>query len=163
MSQPKFELEGSKHKIEFHKGNNNLVVNIDNPKQSVYLYKCQDVVVQVKGKLNSVAVDSCTKVSVVFDSVISTAEIVNSKKVQLQANGALPNVTVDKTEGVTLYIQTEEGRKVELVTSASTDINIVTPGKTENDDPKEHPIPHQFVTVFQGDKVVTKPVEHVGV
>lgn len=40
--------------------------------------------------------------------------------------------------------------KVELVTSASTDLNVVTPGKTENEDPKEHPIPHQFVSVFQG-------------
>jgi len=160
---PKFELEGSKYKIEHQKNKNDLVVKIDNPKQSVYLYKCQDIVVQVTGKLNSVAVDGCSKTSVVFDSIISTVEVVNSKKVQLQANGALPNVTVDKSEGVTLYIQTEEGRKVELVTSASTDLNIVTPGKTENDDPKEHPIPHQFVSVFQGDKVVTKPNEHVGV
>jgi adenylyl cyclase-associated protein len=163
MAQPKFELEGSKFKIEFQKGNQDLVVNIDNPKQSVYLYKCNDVVVRVKGKLNSVAVDGCTKASVVFDSIISTVEVVNSKRVQLQANGALPNVTVDKTEGVTLFIQTEEGKKVELVTSASTDVNIVTPGKTEDDDPKEHPIAHQFVSTFQGDKIVTKPVEHVGV
>ena len=84
------------------------------------------------------------------------------------------------------------------MTSAATDVNVVTPGKTQNDDSKEQPIPHQFVSSFQGqffssilffillsslvlilfpslssarlfllfdtgDKLVTKPVDHVGV
>jgi len=162
-AEPVLKMEGTRWKVENHKGKKDLVVEIDNPKQGVYIYKCTDCVVTIKGKSSSVALDSCTKTAVVVDDVIATVEIVNSKRVQVQVNGAVPNISVDKTEGATLYVQSEAGKRVEIVTSASVEVNVVTPGKTENDDPKEQPIPHQFVTVFQGDRLVTKPVEHVGV
>jgi len=161
--EPVLKLESSKWKVENQKGQKELVVQVENSKQSVYIYKCTDSVITIKGKTSSIALDSCTKTAIVFDDVIATAEIVNCKRVQVQVNGAVPNISVDKTEGLTIYVQSDAGRKVEVVTSASVDVNVVTPGKTENDDPKEQPIPHQFVTVFQGDKLVTKPVEHVGV
>jgi len=144
-------LEASKWKIENQKGKKDLVVEVENPKQSVYIYKCTDSVVTIKGKTSSIALDSCTKTAIVFDDVIATAEIVNCKRVQVQANSSIPNISVDKTEGVTIYVQSEAGKKLEIVTSASVEVNVVTPGKTENDDPKEQAIPHQFVTVFQGD------------
>jgi len=162
VAEPVLKLESTKWKVENQKGAQ-LTVEVDNPKQSVYIYKCTDSVITVKGKASSIAVDTCTKTAVVFDDVIATAEVVNSKQVQIQANGSVPNITIDKTQGITIYIQSEAGKKTEIVTSASVDLNVVTPGKTENDDPKEQPIPHQFVTVFQGDKLHTKPVEHVGV
>jgi adenylyl cyclase-associated protein len=54
-----FELEGSKYKIEYQKNKNDLVVEIDNPKKTVYLYKCQDVVLIVKGKVTGVTIGMC--------------------------------------------------------------------------------------------------------
>eukprot|EP00026_Physarum_polycephalum_P018117 Phypoly_transcript_19588.p1 GENE.Phypoly_transcript_19588~~Phypoly_transcript_19588.p1 ORF type:complete len:206 (+),score=37.61 Phypoly_transcript_19588:84-620(+) len=149
-AEPLIKLDNSRWKVENHKNNKEIVVQVDNPKQSVYIYKCIDSVVNIKGKVSSVALDACQKTAVVFDDVIATAEIVNCKRVQVQANGAIPNISVDKSESVTIYVQSEAGKKVEIVTSAATEVNVVTPGKTENDDPKEQPIPHQFVSTFQG-------------
>jgi small GTP-binding protein len=160
-AEPVIKLDASRWKVENHK-NKEIVVNVENPKQSVYLYKCTDSVITIKGKTSSIAVDNCTKSAVVFDDVIATADIVNSKRIQLQANGSIPNISIDKSEGVTVYIQSEAGKKVEIVTSAATEVNVVTPVK-EHEDPKEQAIPHQFVSSFQGDKLITKPVDHVGV
>jgi len=168
VEEPVLRLDNARWKVEHHKGKNandkkQVEVNVENPKQTVYVFKCTDTLVTVFGKVNSITLDNCVRTDVKFDDVIASVEVVNSKKLGVQANGSVPNIAIDKTEGVTLYILSEAGRKAEIVTSASVDINVITPGKTENDDPKEQPIPHQFVTVFNGDKLVTKPVEHVGV
>ena len=38
---------------------------------------------QVKGKVTSVAIDSCTKVGVVFEDVIAACEVVNCSRVKV--------------------------------------------------------------------------------
>jgi len=158
------KLEGHKWHVENLKGRKDLVVTSSDNKQAVIIYKVEDSVITVKGKITTISIDQTKKTGIIFDDVIATVEIVNSSGIQLQANGVVPNISVDKSSGITIYVQTENGRKVEIITSASTEINVVTPGKTENDDPKEQPIPSQFITLFNPDgKLVTKPSEHVGV
>jgi len=157
-------LNGNKWQIQGFKGKNDIALTISDQKQSVLILKCEQSVVTIKGKVTSVSVDNCKKLGVVFDSVIATAEIVNSQSVQLQANGAVPSVTVDKSQGATIFLQAAEGKNVEIVTSSSTEVNVVTPGKTPDSDPIEQSIPFQFVTKFNAaGKLETKPVEHVGV
>ncbi len=41
-----------------------------------------------KGKVNSILVDSCERVGVLFDDVLSTIEFINSKNVQAQVSVA---------------------------------------------------------------------------
>lgn len=55
----------------------------------VYLYKCADSTVTVKGKINSITLDSCKKTSVVFDSVVSAIEFINCQSVQMQVGVVL--------------------------------------------------------------------------
>jgi len=50
----------------------------------VYMFNCHDSTLTVKGKLNSVFLDSCRKSSVVFDSLVSSVEFVNCQSVQMQ-------------------------------------------------------------------------------
>lgn len=50
----------------------------------VYLFRCTDSTVTVKGKINSITLDSCKKTSVVFDSVVSAMEFINCQSVQMQ-------------------------------------------------------------------------------
>lgn len=50
------ELDGTKWKVEFQKDKKDIVIEVDNPKQSVYIYKCTDCVVQIKGKINAFVV-----------------------------------------------------------------------------------------------------------
>jgi len=160
----KCELQANKWVVEGQKGNNNISIDCQDQKQSVMIYKCDQSVVTIKGKLTSISVDGCKKVGVIFDSVIATVEVVNSSGIQLQANKSVSSINVDKSNGVTIFLQSDEGRNVEIVTSTSTEVNVVTPGKTPDNDPLEQSIPHQFVTRLSAlGKIETKPMEHVGV
>ncbi|KAL6063447.1 suppressor of rasval19 [Balamuthia mandrillaris] len=160
---PKCELDGSKWNVQYQKGNSSIVVEAQNNKETVNIFSCEDSVVQVKGKVTNILVNGCTKVGVVFEDVISQVEVVRGKKIQVQATGSVPTIQVDKSEGVTLYLTTANKAAVSIITSLSSEINVVTPGASESDDPKEQALPQQFVSTFSGDKLVTVPAEHVGV
>ena len=70
---------------EHHQGNHSLVIE-DNVEMNnvVYMFNCHDSTLTVKGKLNSLFLDSCRKSSVVFDSLVSSVEFVNCQSVQMQ-------------------------------------------------------------------------------
>eukprot|EP01120_Amphizonella_sp_Union-15-10_P006269 TRINITY_DN1980_c0_g2_i1.p1 TRINITY_DN1980_c0_g2~~TRINITY_DN1980_c0_g2_i1.p1 ORF type:complete len:170 (-),score=49.64 TRINITY_DN1980_c0_g2_i1:67-576(-) len=162
--KPKLALEGSKWFVENQQKKSDLVVNITEIKQIVFISNVEDSVVTIKGKANGVVVQGVKRSGIIFDDIVANVEVINSQKVQIQANGTVPSISVDKTHGATIYIQTPEGKKVEIVTSLSSEVNVVTPGASADSDPKEQPIPQQFVTVFDSHgHLVTKPVEHVGV
>lgn len=105
--------------------------------------------------------ENATGSGVVFDDVVATVEVINSKKVQIQANGSVHQISLDKTHGATVYLQSPAGLSASIATSLTSEVNIVTPGKTENDDSVEHAIPEQFVSKFVNGKLVTGPSEHV--
>lgn len=68
---------------EYHKGQTLTVDNVE-MNNVVYMFRCQDSTLTVKGKINSVVMDSCRKSSVVFDSLVSSIEFVNCQSVQMQ-------------------------------------------------------------------------------
>lgn len=150
-SPPVFEFQnrGSKWVIEHHnttttpEGSGALVVTIADSKQNVYLYKCEGVTVDIKGKFNSVVVDACVKCNVVFDSVISTCELVNCKKIQVQTRGICPSFSIDKTDGLMVYLSKETMGVSGFVTSKSSEMNVSFPDEN-TDEMKEQPIPEQF-------------------
>jgi adenylyl cyclase-associated protein len=120
-----------------------LTVEITDPKQQVYIFNCENVTVKVVGtKLKSLIVDTCTKVNVIFPTIISGCEIVNSKKVAVQSDGVCPVFTIDKTVGVTVYLSAESAAISSFTTSMSSEMNVSIP---DGDDQKELPIPEQFV------------------
>ncbi|KAK5639479.1 hypothetical protein RI129_011971 [Pyrocoelia pectoralis] len=84
--QPSFQRDGKKWLIEYQKGNHNLVVDNAEMNNVVYLFKCTDSTVTVKGKLNSITLDSCKKTSIVFESLVSSIEFINCQSVQMQAS-----------------------------------------------------------------------------
>jgi adenylyl cyclase-associated protein len=69
---------------EYQKGRKDLVIDQVEMNNVVYMFKCEDCVMTVKGKLNSVVMDSCRKSALVFDSVVSSIEFVNCQSVQMQ-------------------------------------------------------------------------------
>lgn len=81
---PKFSLEGRKWLIEYQTNQPQLIVNINEMSESVHLYKCTNTVVILKGKANSIIVDSCVKSGVVFDDIVCSVEFVNCQNVQAQ-------------------------------------------------------------------------------
>lgn len=69
---------------EYQKHNSNLKVENAEMNNVVYLYKCENSTCVVKGKINSITLDSCKKTSIVFDSLVSSLEFINCQSVQTQ-------------------------------------------------------------------------------
>jgi adenylyl cyclase-associated protein len=157
---PKLALEGNKWIVEFQVGNRDIVISDVEPKHTVYIYKCENSVVQVKGKVNAITVDTCKKTGIVFDNAISSVEVVNCNGVQVQITGKVPSIMVDKSSGAQLFLS-NECLDVEIVTSKSDEMNVVLPGKTASDDIEEIAVPEQFKTVIKNRKLVTEAVAHV--
>ncbi len=67
----------------------------------------------------------------------------------LQVNETAPAIAIDKSASVQLYLskQAVETRP-DIVTSNITAVNVVVPGRKEDDDPIEIPIHEQYMTRF---------------
>jgi adenylyl cyclase-associated protein len=117
-------------------------IDIGDPKQQVYIYNCDEVTIKVNGgKFKSLIIDKCEKVNVVFDSIISGCELVNSKKIGAQVEGVCPVFTIDKTIGVTIWLSEASCAVSSFSTSLSSEMNVSIP---DGEDRKEMPIPEQF-------------------
>jgi len=153
---PKFELEGKKWLVEYQNGAQNLVIQETEMNQSVNLYKCKDTVVQVKGKVNSITVDSCVKTAVVFDDIVSVVEFINCQSIQAQSMGKVNTINIEKTDAAQIYLS-KDSLSCEIVTAKCSAINVSVPDGTG--DFVEHPIPEQFKSIFTGKGFKTEPAD----
>ena len=67
--------------------------------------------------------DKCKKTGVVFESVVSTVDVINSSDVKVQ--GAAPSFSIDGTSGAILYLSPYAPGNTEVVTSKSSEVNLV--------------------------------------
>jgi len=155
---PVFSLEGVKWRIEYQNGNRNIVIENPEAKQTVYIYRCKDSTIQIKGKVNSICLDNCSKTAVVFENAIATLETVNCASVEIQILGRVPSVSIDKTSGVQLYLS-KSCLDIEIVSSKSSEMNVLIP--TADQDFNEKAVPEQYKTVVKNGTLVTEPVAHV--
>jgi adenylyl cyclase-associated protein len=81
---PKFGLDGKKWTVEHQIGRKDLKIEEVEMNQVVYMFGCKDTTLAIKGKLNSIVVDSCVKTAIVFDSLVSSVEFVNTRDCQMQ-------------------------------------------------------------------------------
>jgi len=158
---PKFSLEGTKWVIEHQIGNKELVIQDTESKQTVYIFKCKDSVIQIKGKVNAVTVDDCTKCGIVFDNVVASFEVVNSNSLEVQVLGKVPCIAVDKTSGCQIFLS-KDSMETEIVTSKTSEMNVSFPGATAEDDLIESPVPEQFRSFVKNGKLVSEIVHHKG-
>jgi len=155
---PKCELSGKKWAVEYQDGAKELVVEVTSIKQSVYVYNCKKSTLQIKGKPNSICIDACSKVDVIFENALSSCDIVNSKDIQMQCTGMAPSINIEGCVAVTCYLSEESKETAHVITSKSAAINIIVP--TSDGDIKETPIPEQFLTKFSNGEWTTEAVSH---
>ena len=158
---PKIELAGNKWTIEYQKDNKSIELAETENKHVVYVYKCINSTIVIKGKVNQVTLDGCKKVAIVIEAAISGVDIVNSQSCQIQILTKAPTVLIDKTDGLQLFLS-KEGLDTEILSAKSSELNVVVPGATENDDPVESALPEQLKTVWNGKKFVSAILEHKG-
>lgn len=147
----KLALEGNKWVVEYQNNNQSVVIEETEAKQTVYIYGCMNTVVQIKGKVNSIMIDSCKKTAVVFDTCVSVVEIVNGNSIKMQVLGNVPSVAIDKCSGAQVYLS-KDSLATEFTCAKSDEMNIVIPGATENDDITEYAVPEQFKTTYNAEK-----------
>lgn len=157
---PKFEFEGRKWMVEYHTDatlDKPLNINITEMNQSVNIYRCERITVFVQGKVNSITVDSCKKLSLVFDDIVSLVEFINCQSIQAQPTGKVPTITIDKTDGFQLFLR-KDALDVELVSAKSAEINVCIVDEATGDY-KEHAIPEQLKTVWAGNHFKTEALD----
>jgi len=157
---PKVELSGNKWLVEWQENNQNVEINETELKQTIYIYKCEKTVVKINGKVNSITLDGCKRVAVVFSHALALCEMVNCTAVEIQCTGRVPAIAIDKCSGVQLYLS-KDGLDVEVVSSKSDAMNILIPDPAGGQDPVEIAIPEQYKTVVKNNKLITTTVEHV--
>jgi len=153
----RFELDGKKWVVEYMKDNPSVNISDAQPNQTVYIYKCTGTTVKIQGKVNAITLDSCKKVAVVFDTVVSSCDFINCQSVQMQVLGKVNTISVDKTDGCQMFVN-QESIGVEIVSAKSSEMNVVIP---DGDDIVEQPIPEQFKTTISGKKLITSATESV--
>ncbi|KAF3834133.1 hypothetical protein F7725_025337 [Dissostichus mawsoni] len=156
---PVLELDGKKWKVENQEGVQDLVISDTELKQVVYAYKCNKSTLQVKGKINSITIDNCKKLGLVFDDVVGIVEIINCKDVKVQVMGKIPTISINKTDGCHVYLS-QDSLACEIVSAKSSEMNILVPNK--EGEFTELPVPEQFKTVWDGKKLVTTSTEIAG-
>ncbi|KAM3857977.1 adenylyl cyclase-associated protein 1 [Diretmus argenteus] len=156
---PVLELDGKKWKVENQEGVEDLVISDTELKQVVYAFKCNKSRLQVKGKLNSITVDNCKKMGLVFDDVVGIVEVINCRDVKIQVIGKVPTISINKTDGCHVYLS-KDSLECVIISAKSSEMNILVP--KEDGDYSEIPVPEQFKTVWDGKKLVTTVTEMAG-
>jgi adenylyl cyclase-associated protein len=103
----------------------------------------------VKGKANCITVDQCKKSAVVFDDLIASCEFVNCQSVKAQANGTVNTISIDKTDGINVYLN-ESNKTAQLVSAKSSEMNVSV--VDSEGDLTEYPLPEQYVSEWDAAK-----------
>lgn len=150
---PVCELRGQKWTVENQENNDSVEITITDPKYAVIIYKCTKTTIKVHGKCNTIFIDNCKRVGVVFEDVISACEMINCQSIQIQVIGKCPTVSIDKTDGCQVYLSKDSLNCV-IVSAKSSEMNILIPEK--NGEYSEHAVPEQFKTTWNGKCLVTE-------
>lgn len=125
-------------------------------KHSVRITDCRNTTVRLSERVKSVAVDNCIKCAIIIKDVISVVELVNSERLQVQTTGKVNMFSVDKCDGVGIWLN-KESLDANITTSKSSEMNVTIPDPKSSDemDTIEMPIPEQFVSKIMNGKVKT--------
>mmetsp|Transcript_85448 Transcript_85448/g.204769 ORF Transcript_85448/g.204769 Transcript_85448/m.204769 type:complete len:494 (-) Transcript_85448:15-1496(-) len=153
--EPKKELQKDVNWMVENFEGERVVMEEATMKHLVCILNCRNTTVQIPSKVKSVQIDSCEKVNVIVQDVISAVELVNSDRCQMQALGKVVAVAIDKCDGVNVWLS-KESVAAEITASKSSEMNVTIPDPEQEDgDLIEIPIPEQFVSRVVGKKLKT--------
>jgi len=147
--------DGKKWSVEKVTGGDPIFIKEVKVNQTVYMFKCKDATIVVEGKIAAAAIDECEKCQVVLQDVVGSVEVTNSKRVKFQISGSCPNASIDKTDGCTVYLMSDEAKKMRLSTAKHSDVQL---SYMKDDEMVEVPIPEQFVHELQENGKVSSTV-----
>lgn len=138
-----------------------LVITETEINQSVFIFRCKNTTINIKGKVNTISVMECAKTNVLADSLVSSVDIIKSTGFALQILHQIPTVLVDQCDGGVIYIP-KESLNVEVFTTKTTALNICIPEAGDDSDYAERPVPEQLKHTIKNGLLVSEIVEHSG-
>jgi adenylyl cyclase-associated protein len=120
------------------------------PMHGVFIDGCKgpELAIIVEGKIKNITINNCQNIGVVFDNCITTVELINCKKVQVQAKDAAGSYILDKCDQCTLFLSDGSIKeKVVVMTCMSTATNVAYTTE-DGEDMVEHSIPDQIESAF---------------
>ncbi|KAJ5577011.1 hypothetical protein N7535_003937 [Penicillium sp. DV-2018c] len=159
---PRKELEGSKWLIENFEGPGDIIEIPAQQNQSILITRCNKTIIKVTNKANAIAIDNCTGLSLIVDSLVSSLDVIKCPKFAVQIDGTVPTLLMDQVDGAAVYLG-QQSLNTEVFTSKCSAVNINLPPPEGTDgDTKECPLPEQFKSYIKDGVIVSEIVEHAG-
>lgn len=157
---PRKELVDNKWFIENIEDDSSIVIEAE-LSHAVFIDRCANSTIQIKGKANAITLNSCTGCGVLLDTLVSGVDVIKCKKFGIQVTGKVHTISIDQSDGGQIYLS-KESIDMEIYTSQSTGLNIEVP-KEEAGDFEEVAVPEQLLHKIGPDgKLVSTIVEHAG-
>jgi len=120
----------------------------DAVKTGIFIGSCKgpDLVIQIKGKCKNITVSNCERIAVVFDTCVTTCELINGKQLQIQASQSCGSYIVDKCDRTDLYVADASLEDQVVVYTCQSATTVVH--QTAGEDQVEYAIPNQILSTF---------------
>ena len=159
---PRKEIDGNKWIIEHYDSPAEGMLEVEaNINQSILISRCTKTTIRILNKANAISLDNCVGVSLIIDSLVSAVDVIKCPTFALQVLGTLPTIMLDQVDGATIYLG-RESLGTEIFTSKCAAVNVNLPGKGDEDDYRECPLPEQLKSVVRDGVLVSEIVEHAG-
>ncbi|KAG7876862.1 hypothetical protein KL905_005151 [Ogataea polymorpha] len=155
---PKKELVDNKWMVANFENESDIITIDGDMQQSIFIANCASSIIQIKGKVNAITLNECTKVGLVVEKAISGIDVIKSRNFEVQVTDSVPMISIDQSESGSLYLSASS-LDTEVFTSSTTSLNINVP---ESDDMKELAVPEQFKHTVKNGKLISTIVEHAG-
>jgi len=123
-------------------------------KTGIFIGQCKgpDLVVQIKGKCKNITVSGCENIAVVFETCVTTCELISCKRLQVQAMTACGSYIVDKCDRTDLYVADKSLEYQVLVYTCQSTASVVHQSTANGEDQVEHAIPNQILSTFSANQ-----------
>lgn len=125
------------------------------PKTGVFVDKCKNSTIVLKGKCKNITLSGCVDVGCVFDSCVTTVEVINCKKTSVQAVEDAGTFTVDKSDRTKIFLAegSLDKNQVLVYTTQSMSTNVYQ-ATEDGEDQIEYAVPEQILSNFKTDTPV---------
>eukprot|EP01103_Thecamoeba_quadrilineata_P013364 TRINITY_DN3696_c0_g1_i1.p1 TRINITY_DN3696_c0_g1~~TRINITY_DN3696_c0_g1_i1.p1 ORF type:complete len:288 (-),score=43.23 TRINITY_DN3696_c0_g1_i1:116-979(-) len=145
-------------KVEYYTGDKDVIISEATQRQCVHIFECVDCIITINGRVNEILIDKSENTTVVFSEVISSIDIINSKKVTLCCLEKTPSVQIEKSDTVNVRLPAEQMENLHLMTSCAADVTVTSEPKTKLDQSIEYAIPQQLVTQMVEGQLIFNPI-----
>jgi hypothetical protein len=129
----------------------------DAVKTGIFVGQCKgpDLVIQIKGKCKNITVSNCERIAVVFETCVTTVELIGCKQIQCQAVTACGSYIIDKCDRTTLYVADGSLEDQVVVYTCQSTATVVHQTAPSGEETVEHAIPNQILSTFSANAAPT--------